>query len=97
MRLWLLAGAMILLPCALILWGVGAAHEIHWFGLLVGWGTMQFANCATIPITVNYMVDSYKDQAGDALVSMMLIRNTMGFAITYGYVEAHRPLLFLIY
>lgn len=88
MRLWLLAGAMILLPCSLILWGVGAANGIHWFGILFGWGMMQFANTATIPITVNYMVDSYKDQSGDALVSMMLIRNSMGFAFTYAYVES---------
>ena len=31
-RLWLFAANSIIIPFALILWGVGAAHDIHWFG-----------------------------------------------------------------
>ena len=36
-RLWLFAASCILVPFALILWGVGAAHDIHWSGLLCTW------------------------------------------------------------
>jgi hypothetical protein len=31
-------------PSSLILWGVGAAHEIHWFGLIVGMCILAFTN-----------------------------------------------------
>ena len=33
-RLWLFSTSLILLPFGLILWGVGAAHQVHWFGLI---------------------------------------------------------------
>jgi MFS family permease len=87
MRLWLMLVNVICLPASLILWGVGAAHHVHWFALVVAFGVLQMANCATIPISVNYLVDSYKDQSGDAMTTVMIIRNTMGFALTYGYVN----------
>lgn len=31
-RLWLFLPSLLLIPFGLILWGVGAAHHIHWFG-----------------------------------------------------------------
>lgn len=32
-RLWLFGASSIIIPFALLLWGVGAAHHVHWFGL----------------------------------------------------------------
>ena len=32
-RLWLFAASSVIIPFALILWGVGAAHHVNWFGL----------------------------------------------------------------
>jgi hypothetical protein len=32
------------------------------------------------------MIDSYHDISGDAIVTVILIRNTMSFAISYGQV-----------
>ena len=32
-RLRLFAASSVIVPFALILWGLGAAHEVHWFGL----------------------------------------------------------------
>jgi len=32
-RLWLFSASLILIPGSLILWGVGAAHHIHWYVL----------------------------------------------------------------
>ncbi|RGP76709.1 transporter hol1 [Fusarium longipes] len=48
---------------SLILWGVGAQHGVHWFGLI-------FA--------------IYYDLSGDAITTIILVRNTMSFAISYG-------------
>lgn len=35
-------------------------------------------------LSVNYLVDCFKEMSGDALTSVILIRNTMSFAIGYG-------------
>lgn len=43
-RLWLLILMAILMPAALILWGVGAANHIHWFGLIAGTFLIGFCN-----------------------------------------------------
>ena len=50
-RLWMFSVSLILIPGSLILWGVGAAHGIHWFGLIV-------AMCV-IATTVNSFPSSF--------------------------------------
>ena len=82
-RLWLFAISTIVVPSSLILWGVGAAHHVHWFGLVVAMGTTAFANTAGITLSVAYLIDTYRDLAGDALTTCIIIRNTMSFAIGY--------------
>ena len=83
-RLWLFAASSVIIPFALILWGVGAAHEIHWFGLTFAMCVLAFVNTCGCTLSVNYLVDCFKEMSGDALTSVILIRNTMSFAIGYG-------------
>ena len=83
-RLWPFAACVIMVPAFLILWGVGAAHGIHWFGLVFAMGCVAFTSSVGVTISVNYMIDSYHDISGDAIVTVILIRNTMSFAISYG-------------
>jgi len=80
-RLWLFATCLVVLPCSLILWGVGAAHHVHWFGLIFAMATTAFCNTSGITLSVNYLVDSYRDLSGDGMTSVIIIRNTMSFAI----------------
>ena len=75
---------MVLVPTSLLLWGVGAAHEIHWFGLMVAMFALSFANTCGVTLSCNYMIDSYKELSGEAITTVILIRNTMSFAISYG-------------
>ncbi|CAJ2512071.1 Uu.00g076960.m01.CDS01 [Anthostomella pinea] len=82
-RLWLFATSTLIIPASMILWGVGAAHSVHWFGLVFAMGTAAFANTAGITLSVSYLVDTYRDLAGDALTTCILVRNTMSFAIGY--------------
>lgn len=49
---------------------------------------LAFVNTSGITISVNYLVDSFKELSGDAMASVMLVRNTMSFAIGYGYVPS---------
>jgi MFS family permease len=83
-RLWLFAASSVIIPFALILWGVGAAREIHWFGLTFAMAVLAFVNTCGCTLSVNYLVDCFKDMSGDGLTSVILIRNTMSFAIGYG-------------
>ncbi len=83
-RLWLFSISLILIPGSLILWGVGAAHHVHWFGLIFAMGVIAASNSIGIQLSVSYCIDSYKDLSGEAMVTVILIRNTMSFAIGYG-------------
>lgn len=83
-RLYPFALTTILVPASLILWGVGAAHGIHWFGLIVAMCLLAFSSTAGITLSVNYLVDSYHAISGDAMATVIIVRNTMSFAIGYG-------------
>jgi len=63
---------------------VGAAHGIHWFGLLVAMCVLAMSNTCGITLSINYLVDSCGELSGDATVTIMLVRNTMSFAMGYG-------------
>ncbi|KAG5750224.1 hypothetical protein H9Q70_007137 [Fusarium xylarioides] len=83
-RLWPFAICVVMVPCSLILWGVGADHGVHWFGLVFAMGCLAFTSAVGITLSVNYLIDSYHGISGDAIVTVILIRNTMSFAISYG-------------
>lgn len=83
-RLWPFILCVIAVPGSLILWGVGAAHGIHWFGLVFAMGLIAFTSAIGVTLSVNYMIDSYHDISGDAIVTVILVRNTMSFAVSYG-------------
>ncbi|KAK8030276.1 MFS transporter [Apiospora arundinis] len=83
-RLWLFSISTIVVPFSLILWGVGAAHHVHWFGLVFAMGVLAYASTTGVTLSVSYLIDTYRDISGDALTTCILIRNTMSFAIGYG-------------
>lgn len=45
---------------------------------------LGFVNTCGATLAVNYLVDCFKEMSGDALSSVIFIRNTMSFAIGYG-------------
>jgi hypothetical protein len=83
-RLWLFWISVILVPGSLILWGVGAQHHVHWFGLVFAMGVIACSNSIGVQLSVSYCIDSYKDLSGEAMVTVIIIRNTMSFAVGYG-------------
>lgn len=85
-RLWPFAVCVLVVPGSLLLWGVGAAHSVHWFGLIFAMFTLATANTMGITLSCNYMIDSYKDLSGEAMSTVIIVRNTMSFAIGYGLV-----------
>jgi hypothetical protein len=66
------------------LWGVGAAHSIHYVGLFFAMACLAYTSSLGVTLSINYMIDSYHDISGDAIVAVIIIRNTMSFAVNYG-------------
>ncbi|TGO08447.1 hypothetical protein BTUL_0209g00180 [Botrytis tulipae] len=83
-RLWLFVLTPIFCPVGLILWGVGAAHSVHWFGLIFAMFILSASITIAIPVSCNYAIDTYQQLGGQAMVTVIIIRNTMSFAINYG-------------
>ncbi|GKU06720.1 transporter protein hol1 [Fusarium langsethiae] len=83
-RLWPLAICVVGVPASLILWGVGAQHGVHWFGLIFAMCALSTTSVMGLIISINYLIDSYCDISGDAITTIILVRNTMSFAISYG-------------
>ncbi|KAJ5857741.1 hypothetical protein N7455_008635, partial [Penicillium solitum] len=82
-RLWMFLVAIVAHPLGCILYGVGASHHIPWIGVVIG---MAFI-CITLPmgsgLAIAYIIDSQKELAGESIVTVILIRNTIGFAFAY--------------
>lgn len=83
-RLWLFVPSLLLVPGGLLLWGVGAAERVHWFGPVFAMGVVGVTNTFGLQLSVAYCIDSYRALAGEAIVTVILVRNTMSFAIGYG-------------
>lgn len=82
-RLWLLLICVIFVPSSLILWGVGAARQIHWIGLVIGGSLLACSSAIGGAISINYALDSYKDLSGEVMLSIILVRNSLSFGIGY--------------
>lgn len=51
-RLWLFALSSVIIPFALILWGVGAAHHVNWFGLCFAMVSVQITKTECAPLLI---------------------------------------------
>lgn len=82
-RLWPLAVAGIFSAAGLILWGVGAYHDVHWVGLIFGLGMLVFGLIVGGSIGLSYAVDCFKEISGESMAAVIVIRNTIGFGFSY--------------
>ncbi|CAI6083351.1 hypothetical protein V2G26_018862 [Clonostachys chloroleuca] len=85
-RLWTCLVALVMHPAGCLLYGVGASYHIHWFGVVFGLGLISITLPMGSNLAFTYILDSYKEVAGEGLVSAILIRNMMGFAFGYAVV-----------
>lgn len=75
---------MILVPFSILLYGLGVTYHIHWFGLVFSQTTLAINNALCIAAALNYAIGSYRELSGGIVITCVLIRNTMSFAINYG-------------
>ncbi|KAF4448043.1 Major facilitator superfamily domain general substrate transporter [Fusarium albosuccineum] len=82
-RLWGLSVSALMSTGGLVMWGVGASFEAHYMVLIVGIGITTFGVVCASAISLAYAVDCFKEIAGESFVSIMIVRNTLGFAFSY--------------
>ncbi|KAK7419243.1 hypothetical protein QQX98_003395 [Neonectria punicea] len=85
-RLWMCVVSIVAHPAGCLLYGVGASYSIHWVGIVFGLGLISVTLPIGSSLAFTYILDSYKEAAGEGLVSAILIRNLMGFAFSYAVV-----------
>ncbi|EIW84522.1 MFS transporter [Coniophora puteana RWD-64-598 SS2] len=83
-RLWLMSVCLLLCPASLILWGVGAAHGAAWPALVVGMGMISCSTGVGSALSIGYALDAYREMAGEVMMAVIIVRNTLSFAIGYG-------------
>ncbi|ETI21502.1 hypothetical protein G647_07849 [Cladophialophora carrionii CBS 160.54] len=57
---------------------------VHWVGLAFGLAFIVGTFPIGSAIAINHIIDSYREISGDGLVTMICIRNAMGFGFSYG-------------
>ena len=82
--LWLFLASLICVPFAMLLWGLGAAYKIHWFGLVFAQAVLAISSTLCLSTAIQYATSSYRDMSGEFITTIILIRNTLSFAINYG-------------
>lgn len=83
-RLWLLLPLILIAPGSQLLWGLGAYYQVQWMGPIIAMGFISFATVVGAQICYSYCIDSYRALSGEAIVTVILIRNNMLFGINYG-------------
>ncbi|KAL4863923.1 major facilitator superfamily domain-containing protein [Aspergillus spectabilis] len=67
-----------IMGAGLILYGVGAAHRIHWSGPIIGMGMIGSALPISAEVALGYVSESYPSLAGEATTAVIVIRNVIG-------------------
>jgi hypothetical protein len=82
--LYLFLASLICVPFAMLLWGLGSTYRIHWFGLIFAQCVLAISSTLCLSTAIQYATSSYRDLGGEHITTIILIRNTLSFAINYG-------------
>ncbi|KAI7235461.1 MFS general substrate transporter [Hortaea werneckii] len=82
-RLVALAIPAFISPFGLIIYGQCFAHKKSWVGPAFGYAMHSFGFTACSNIGVTYAVDCYSDYAGEALVTIFVVRNIIALICSF--------------
>lgn len=82
-RLFVGLTGIILNPLGMWLYGMCAARNVHWVASLFGLSIVGYCINLGAVVPYNYVLDAHKSIGGDAVVSVVLVRNLFGFAFAY--------------
>ncbi|GLI81570.1 hypothetical protein PoHVEF18_009955 [Penicillium ochrochloron] len=69
-------------PAGILIFGLCVDHKTHWIGPAVGYAMQAFGVAAISNVAVTYSLEMYKPVTGEALVSIFVIRNTIGMLLS---------------
>ncbi|KPM43136.1 hypothetical protein AK830_g3389 [Neonectria ditissima] len=82
--LYLFVASIVLVPFAMILYGLGVTYHLHWFALVITQVAMAINAALCVAGALNYAISSYQELSGQMVTTCVLIRNTLSFAVNYG-------------
>jgi len=83
MRLPAIAISLITTPLALVLYGVGIQHNLHWMCPTVGLGLLNFSIVQATNISLVYTIDAYRPIAGEVTVATLCFKSCFGFLLSF--------------
>jgi len=82
-RLWSFIPTAFIMPAGLLLYGISSAHGMKWIVPFVGAALVGFGLSVGGTISTGYILDCYKEIDTQVITTIILIRNLVGFAITW--------------
>ncbi|KAK3940046.1 MFS general substrate transporter [Diplogelasinospora grovesii] len=83
MRLPAMIPCLITTPLALILYGVGIEHSLHWICPTIGLGLLNFSIVQGTNICLVYVIDAYRPVAGEITMAVMGFKSLFGFLLSF--------------
>ncbi|KAK0384834.1 hypothetical protein NLU13_7312 [Sarocladium strictum] len=70
-------------PLALVLYGVGIEHKLHWIVPTIGIGLINFAITQATNVSLVYTIDCYRPIAGEIVVTQLAFKSAFGFLLGF--------------
>ncbi|KAI0409720.1 major facilitator superfamily domain-containing protein [Xylaria palmicola] len=83
MRLPAVTVSLVTAPLALILYGVGIQHRLHWICPTIGLGLLNFSITQATNICLVYVIDAYRPIAGEITLTILGFKSLFGFLLSF--------------
>jgi MFS family permease len=83
MRLPAIIIVIITAPLALILYGVGIQHQLHWIVPTIGLGLINFSIVVGSNIGIVYAIDCYKPITAEVVTAILAYKSVLGFILSF--------------
>ncbi|KYK58287.1 MFS transporter [Drechmeria coniospora] len=83
MRLPAIILSCITSPLALLLFGVGIEHRLHWICPTFALGLLNFSITQATNICLVYVIDAYRPVAGEVTLAVMGFKSLFGFLLSF--------------
>ncbi|KZO98485.1 putative MFS transporter [Calocera viscosa TUFC12733] len=81
MRLSVMLPAMLIAPAGLILYGIAAQNDLHWFAYFAGVAMETWGSYFYFTFTLTYAIDSYYANTSEMLIAMNLGKTAISFGM----------------
>lgn len=87
MRLGVCLPAMLISPAGLIVFGLTAQKNLHWFGYFAGVAMTQWGSYFYFTFVLSYALDSYTTNTSEMLIAMNLGKQAISFGMGIDIIE----------